>query len=131
MRCLFRSIQVPQKQSGFFRNLIDRLGRLPGVQNVGAVTSLPLYGSNATIFQQDGEAITRNSAKPTTYYDAVSPNFFAAMAVPLLKGRTFTAHDDSHAPPVVIINQTMARRYFPNQDPIGPADRFGRKGRLA
>ncbi|MGI8432000.1 MAG: ABC transporter permease [Chthoniobacterales bacterium] len=110
---------APAQQAAFFQRLIENIRPLPGVKSVGAVTSLPLYGSDATSFEVQGKSPPAGVARPLTNYDAVSPEFFAAMGVAVVKGRTFTERDDAHAPPVVIINETMARRSFPNESAIG------------
>ena len=103
------------RQISFYQQVVDRLRAIPGVQAVGAVSRLPLSGGNSTrSFNLPGSSQS---------YDAdirvSTPDYFQTMAIPLLKGRNFTAHDDSNSLPVAIINQATAANAFPGQDPIG------------
>ena len=103
------------RQISFYQQVVDRLRAIPGVQAVGAVSRLPLSGGNSTrSFNLPGSSQS---------YDAdirvSTPEYFQTMAIPLLKGRNFTAHDDSNSLPVAIINQATAANAFPGQDPIG------------
>jgi putative ABC transport system permease protein len=109
-----------QQQAAFFRDVVDRVGALPGVVSVGAVFPLPLSGSNrANTFEIAG----RPPANPGEELDAndriTTPGYFQAMGIPLLKGRAFTERDGRDAPEVVIINESFARRFFAGEDPLG------------
>ncbi|MGB8342033.1 MAG: ABC transporter permease [Chthoniobacterales bacterium] len=103
------------RQISFYQQVVERLRAIPGVQTVGAVSRLPLSGGNSTR--------SFNLLGSSQSYDAdirVSTlEYFQTMAIPLLKGRNFTAHDDSNSLPVAIINQATAANAFPGQDPIG------------
>jgi putative ABC transport system permease protein len=103
------------------QEVIRRLKALPGVQEVGAVSGLPrgtsaTRGMNIAIENRPPLAL---DALLSANFQGITPDYFRAMGVPLLKGRAFTDADLLEAQPVAIINETMARRYFPNEDPVG------------
>jgi len=106
--------------AAFFQETLQRVGNVPGVTEAGAVSSLPLSGSGATrFFAIDGGPPTPPGQGPNAGYDVASPGFFGALKIPLLNGRDFTERDNADAPPVVVINETMARRFWPGEDVIG------------
>jgi putative ABC transport system permease protein len=91
------------------------------VQSVSAVSKLPSDGGSArtqTIVIENRPLVT-SGEYPTANFQGISPDYFRAMGTPLLRGRAFAESDVLEAPPVIIINETMAKRYFPNEDPIG------------
>jgi len=104
-------------QVAFYDRLLADLGAQPDVQALAAAVPLPLSGSHYTIsFNREGApASERESAD----FGTVSPGYFRAMHIPLVRGRDFTAADNDAAPRVVVVNETFARRYFPDADPIG------------
>jgi putative ABC transport system permease protein len=109
----------------FFREVVTRLRALPGVSSASAVASLPLTGDNiASSIEIEGEP-TPMGSRPTADFNAVEPNYFRALGTALLAGRDFTERDDSKSTPVVIVNRTLARRFFPNQNPLGKHVRTG------
>jgi predicted permease len=104
----------------FYRQLEARARALPGVQSVSLAYGAPLAGSvNAGTVTFEGQTLARGQQPPSLFFDNVEPAFFETMRVPLLRGRAFTEADNPAAPPVVIVNQTMADKYWPHQDPIG------------
>jgi predicted permease len=105
---------------GFYDQLITGLEALPGVQSAGAGTDLPWTGYNENLggFTVEGRPAAFND-KTTARYHVASLDYFHAMGIPLLHGRFFTAHDDKEALPVIVINQTMAKRYWPGEDAVG------------
>jgi predicted permease len=110
----------PAQRTAFFDRLLDRIRALPGVQRAGAVTFLPLMAQGAaTSFTVVGRATPAPGQAPVAEIRAADPDYFRTMRIPLLRGRTPTAADGPHAPPVIVINQTMARQYWPGEDPIG------------
>jgi putative ABC transport system permease protein len=105
---------------GFYEQLLKRIETLPGVQSVGAVTNLPLTSTLIRFrFTIDGRAPASPGERLVATTGAVNSNYFQAIGIPLLKGRSFTEQDRDKTPAVVIINDTMARRYWPGDDPIG------------
>jgi putative ABC transport system permease protein len=103
----------------FFREVVESMRALPGVNSASAVASLPLTGDNiGSGFEIEGEPLPAGS-RPSADFNAVEPNYFRTLHIALVAGRDFTERDDSKSTPVVIVNRTLARRFFPNQDPIG------------
>jgi predicted permease len=104
----------------FYSQLLDREKTVPGVQAVAAISTLPLSGNETdTSFMIEGRPQPPPNQEPVAWYNSVSPDYFRAMEMRVLKGRTFTDHDDEKSPLVVIISETMARRYWPNEEPLG------------
>ena len=115
-----RRYKEPQQQATFFRELTQRVGALPGVESAGAALTLPLDGVNSfgRSFIPEGRLLTPEESFQTLYV-AVAGDYFNTMRIPVKAGRSFTDHDTAETLPVVIINETAARRAFPRQDPIG------------
>lgn len=104
---------------GFYQQLIERLERLPGVNSVAASHALPLTGMDSVRpFTIEGKPQEPGKA-PVVQYRIISPAYFQTMKIPLIKGREFVRQDEGQAPGVVVINQALQRRYFPDEDPIG------------
>jgi putative ABC transport system permease protein len=109
----------PEQSADFYAQLLERLRAMPGVKSASGVEPLPLSDDIIrTSFQIEGHPVPR-SEEARTQFRTIGLNYFQTMRIPLLSGRDFTARDDRHAAPVVIINQTLARKFFPNEDPIG------------
>jgi putative ABC transport system permease protein len=103
------------------RNALDRVRLLPAVESAGIVDSLPMEGADASALRIQPPS-TNPSASPIeqeTYYLSVSPEYFSTLKVPLLAGRPFHDSDAHDSPPVVIVNQTFAKQYFPGVNPVG------------
>ena len=107
------------QKAQFFRELIPQFRALPGVQAAAAIYPLPMGGDEIrTTFQIDGHPVAP-SEEPHASLRTVTPDYFATMRIPLLQGRDFSARDEGTSTPVVIINEALARQYFPNENPIG------------
>jgi len=105
--------------SAFYQELIERVKALPGAEAVGAVNVLPLSGGSfSNSFNIDGRPKAPGEIRVADYR-AASPDYFRVMDIPLIKGRAFSDRDGKDAPGVAVINDTLARRYFPNEDPLG------------
>jgi len=103
-----------------FRQMEDRFTSLPGVTNVGMALYSPLEGDNwGECVIQQGHPAPRPGDHCGSTWDRVSAHFLDSIGVPMVHGRGFTARDTNAAPQVVIVNQTFAKHFFPNQDPIG------------
>jgi len=109
----------PEQQNAFASSLLEHLKDLPGVQAVGLTQSMPLVGDYVLGFNIEGRPAIAPADMPSTNYYSVTPDYFHAMGIRLIRGRLFTPQDDPKAPRVAIINETMARQFFPNEDPIG------------
>jgi putative ABC transport system permease protein len=108
-----------ERRAQLYQQVLQRVAALPGVQSVGGVSQLPLDGAQFTFsFKIEGRA-----SASTDIYSAqsmlASSDYFPTLGIPLLKGRLFTEHDDANAQRVVVINQTLAQRFFPDEDPLG------------
>ena len=105
---------------GFGRDLFERIERLPGIQAVGSVGYLPM--SNIGIgeaFDIEGRPIARPDDRPSSWISIVGGRYFEAMRIPLIRGRLPRETDTERTPPVFVIDEELARRYWPNEDPIG------------
>lgn len=110
-----------QKPPGFEQALIDRVSALPGVEAVTAMDPVPLwFGGNYAHYAIDGRG-----AGVRLGHARIAPGYFATLRLPLLRGRDFSPADAASAPPVVIVNETMARRYWPNGNVLGAKIRRG------
>jgi len=107
------------QRSQFFQELVDRVQSLPGVRSAAVSTQLPLefYGINFS-FWRDGEELRPNE-RPSGDFRVVTPDYFATMGIPVLRGRPFDRSDQRDAEPVIVVNQTLAEQYFSNEDPVG------------
>jgi predicted permease len=120
----------PERGRAFVRTLTERLEAAPGVAAANAIDITPLTLSNtAGYFLRDGDSALAPNQRPTlpiVYLNAVGPGHFRTLSIPMVEGRDFTAFDTETAPPVVIVNETLARRFWPGQRAIGqrirPAD---------
>src|SRR6185369_319580 len=103
--------------------VLERLQQLRGVASVAAVNLPPFRNQTMTMpFLIEGRpapASNTSGVQQTAQYFAVTRGFFGVMKIPLLRGRDFTDRDTEASTPVVVINDTLARQYFPNEDPIG------------
>jgi predicted permease len=103
-----------------YRELQDRFSALPGVTGVGMALYSPLEGNNwGECVIQQGHAAPRPGDRCGSTWDRVNAGYLSTIGVPVVRGREFTDQDTSSSQPVVIVNQTFANRFFPNQDPIG------------
>jgi predicted permease len=109
-----------EEQAAFFQLLLDRINNSPGVAAAGGVLSLPLTGAQeSTNLFIEGRPRPPAAQRLEADYNIVTPKYFQAQSIPLLKGRLFTDHDSKTAPGVIIINEALARRYWPNEDALG------------
>ena len=110
-----------QQRTAFFQQVIERVKGLPGVQAVGATTGLPMsnesWGKQFSIEGRTPPA-TLDQVEAVEFHQ-ITPDYFRATGISLLKGRFFTEQDTKDSPGVVIINESVARTFFPNEDPIG------------
>ena len=110
----------------FQRQLLQRVQALPGVQAVSVSMSLPPHLLNMrNPFTVEGQPPAPGQSQPKADHILVSPDYFRTLGVEQRAGRAFTDADDANAPQVIIINEALARQYFPNQDPVGRRMQFG------
>ena len=104
----------------FTRTLISRLEEIPGVEAVGMTYFLPLSGWSAGLgFSIEGRPEPSTADQPSAGYHVTTEDYFKAMGIRLLNGRTFTSRDNRSAPGVVVINETLARQHWPGENPVG------------
>ena len=108
------------KVERFARDLIPRLQAIPGVEAAGLTNFLPLSGwSGGMPFSIEGQPPLTRAEQPSAGYQVATENYFRAMGIRLVSGRVFADRDKQNAPPVVAINETLARRYWPGRNPVG------------
>jgi len=123
---LTASLNLPEAQyaeskqvRSFYRDLMSRLEQLPGIKTAGASTDLPLEGSWLEIFTPEGYQPPPGASLNTCFNSMILGNYLQTIGVPLIHGRFFTEQDKLDSTPVVIVSESLAQRYWPNQDPVG------------
>jgi putative ABC transport system permease protein len=115
-----------EKITGYYRQLVERVTAVRGVEAAGLSISLPPNNLEVSdSFSIEGKPWPPGSTEPIVPIVLISPEYFAALGVPLLQGRGFNENDKQGSPLVVIINQTLAERYFPDESPIGKRLKVG------
>jgi putative ABC transport system permease protein len=110
----------------FFENLVARVGDLPGVREAGAVSNLPLASGLGDLnFRIEGRDVAAGDVSPRADWQVVTPGYFDAMGMRVLRGRAITAEDREGTPGVVVISEEVARRYWPDSDPLGARFQLG------
>lgn len=123
-------IELPRQRASatasaaFFDELLTKIRAIPGVDDAGATLGLPLdpragFFVDETSFTIAGQPVVPRAQRPSAPLHVITPGFLSTMDVPLRRGRVFDQRDASSSPAVIIINEAMARRFWPNQDPIG------------
>jgi len=110
--------EISANPSEFYRQALERVQTLPGVQSASGSVFAPLTGSSPVNFSIEGRPMPEADL-PSADYFPIAPNFFQTMKISVLKGRDFTMRDTPSSPWVAIVNETMARRFWPNENPIG------------
>jgi len=118
--------RVPQQRGDFFRQLLERVRAVAGVEAVAAVSNLPLgggtWGRSITV---DGHPVLSVAQAQMIQHTVVTPGYFRVLGIPILMGRDFTESDAPDAPKVTIIDERLAREYWPGASPLGKRVRFG------
>lgn len=119
-----------EQRVSFFSELLERSRALPGVQAAGAITSPPLGGHYGDFFEAEGSRpLDPDEQDPVTLVRVITPGYFRAMGVTLLSGRAFTEQDGrAEGAPIVIVNETFARIFWPDADPLGKRIRYREEG---
>jgi putative ABC transport system permease protein len=108
------------KVDQFVRQMTPRLGALPSVQTAASAVMLPLNGNDVDLpFNIAGRPASKSGYDGDEQWRSVSAHYFRSLQIPLMRGRVFTESDSGSAPPVVIINQAMVKKYWKGQDPVG------------
>ncbi len=110
----------------FYKNLLDRVRALPGVQSATIASSVPLgYINSGDALTVEGYQPPPDQAAPLIQYNVISQDYFATMEIPMVNGRTFKSTDDANTQYVGIVNEAMAKQFWPNADPIGRQFKIG------
>jgi putative ABC transport system permease protein len=110
----------PSQQAAFFKQVTDKLPNLPGVVSAAAAVSLPLTAEAGRVpFSIEGQPASRPQERPQAQYYVVGPDYMQTMEVPLARGRAFTDFDNQSAPPVALVNEAFAHRFFSKEGAIG------------
>lgn len=117
-----------QRTNDFYKELERRVLAMPGVESATLTFSVPMgYYNNACTVRIDGHPMSADSPPPMIGCNMVDQHYFDTLKTRILRGRAFTETDDQNAPRVAIVNQTMAARYWPGEDPIGKRVRLGER----
>ncbi len=109
-----------QQTNVFYDQLIERVRNLPGVKSAGGINPLPLSNSNiSNSVLVEGAPVVALADRPSVGVRVITPSYFQTMSIPILKGRLFTEHDRDNTPSVIIVNEALASRFWPNQDAVG------------
>ena len=116
--------QQPQR-AAFYNDLLQRVKATPGVESAAFVNYLPLGGQNSSeSYLVEGEAQPQPGRENEGRYRVATPDYFQTMRIPIVAGRGFSEQDKAGAPPVVIVNETLARKHWPGQPAVGKRIRF-------
>ena len=116
----FSLYSTPEKIAPFTRALLEKVRALPGVEAAALSANPPMFGNWEINFLKEGENLkTPPAQQPSTECEVVSPDYFATLKAPLLRGRVLNEHDTTKAPLVAVVDQRFAEQVFPGQDPIG------------
>ena len=119
-------LTLPQQQYGdsvktvaFHEQLLERVRALPGVTAAGGTTVLPLRGGAGAFYRVEGEPVPEPGREPVVQVRSVTPGYFDAMRIPLVRGRDIGQRDGHGALPIAVINEALARKHWPGRDPVG------------
>lgn len=119
--------QFQRRQVAFYDDALRLIGALPGVSSAAAAVTLPIGGDDfAAGFTIEGGPLPPPGQEPRAGYQVVTPGYFRTMGIPVVSGRDFRPADTPDAPPVVMVNQTLARQQWPGKDPVGRRLTIGR-----
>ncbi len=114
------SYEDPARRIGFYREVVDSIAALPGVETVGANTAPPLAGVEWSMsYTVDGMPEPGPGEEPSAEFNVVSPDYFRSLGIPLRSGRSLTDDDTADRGRVLLVNETFARRHWPDGDPVG------------
>jgi putative ABC transport system permease protein len=117
----------PGQQIEFFDDVLQRVSSQPGIRSVAISAALPLTFKRVTPVLPEGQPDVPLAQRPFIDIEAISPRWFETMRVPMRSGRTFTNADNATSPPVIVVNETFARQYWPGQSAMGKKVVIGRR----
>ena len=107
------------QQNGFFNHVLEQVRALPGVEFASAVDSLPLQGGSMQPVAVEGQPVVAMADQPEVAVRLITPGYLRVMRIPLKQGRDITEADNANARPVILVSESFARRFWPNENPIG------------
>jgi predicted permease len=107
------------QQNGFFNHVLEQVRGLPGVEFASAVDSLPLQGGSTQPVAVEGQPVVPMADQPEVAVRLIAPGYLRVMRIPLRQGRDITEADSANARPVILVSESFARRFWPNENPIG------------
>ena len=120
------SVQLPKskyptrpQQANFFNELQQKVSAIPGIQSASLIDSLPLHGGSTQPIMIEGRPLLQMADQPEVPTRRISTDYLKTMRIPVIRGRGFEASDTDNSTPVMLISQSLAREFFPNEDPIG------------
>lgn len=116
---------TPAQKLSFYDRVRDQIQQVPGVRSMGFTSRLPLRGQQSISFEVEGQPVDPDQPRPNAERRIVSASYFPTMGIPIVQGQNFSELADSNAPLQVVVNQTLANRYWPNQDPVGRRVKLG------
>ncbi len=111
--------EKPDLQRGFYSQALDRIRALPGVESAATIDSLPLQGGSTQPIMIEGRPIVQMADQPEVPVRRISADYLKTMHIPLVRGRNISVSDTATSTPVLLISQSLAKEFFPNEDPIG------------
>src|SRR5712671_936041 len=109
----------PEQITAFYRQVLERITALPGITSTAASTGAPIVGTNwGMAFSVAGQPAVDPSSRPSAGFTMVTPEYFRTFGIPIVKGRSFTEQDVAGGLPVAIVNETFAKKYLSNVDPL-------------
>ena len=116
----------PEARRAFYDQMLQRVKEVPGIESAGMISFLPLSFSGVNFsFSVEGHPSANDMKLPFALYRVVSPDYFGAIGIPLRRGRFFESHDTATSQPVIVVNNQLAERFWPGQDPIGKRLKIG------
>jgi putative ABC transport system permease protein len=110
----------PEARNNFFQEAIARIQQIPGVESAGAILCTPFVGDCwSSVYVIEGRPVPAQTDLPSSLFNVADPNFFHTMQIPLLAGRYFNESDTANSLLVVVINESMARKWWPHESPLG------------
>jgi predicted permease len=110
---------TPELRNQFFERVLQNVRALPGVESAARIDNVPLQGGSSQYVIVEGQPPVKESELPVVAIRAISPDYFKTAKIQMIRGRDFTTADGYGRPPVIIVGERTAQRFFPNQDPIG------------
>ena len=115
-----KGYQEPERRAQFYERVREEVGAIPGVDSVAFSSTRPIVGGGTiSVIEIEGHPAPTTENAADTFQQTVSPNYFAAMSTPVVKGRSFANSDAIGREAVAVVNEALVRKYFPGEDPIG------------